>query len=98
MKHIGELSGEEHEGEQAQLSVSFVCPKCGDDAINELTVCIVSHPVRSWSDDGEPVRYGPPIVDWQSSYPYSIVGGGGSKTTFECANCMEQFEHPARIV
>ncbi len=72
----------------------FVCPKCGEDEINELTVCVVSHPVKKWSDAGEPTGYGHPIVDWQSDYPYSIVGGGNSKVTFECANCMAHFEQP----
>ena len=96
MKHIGEHSGEEHGGEQAKLSAKLVCPKCGEDQINELTVCIVSHPVQSWSDAGDPVRYGHPIVDWQTNYPYSVAGGGSSKVIFECANCMDQFEHPAR--
>ncbi len=96
MKHIGQPSSEEYGGARDQLSVGFVCPKCGEGEISEMTVCIVSHPIQSWSDAGEPVRYGHPIVDWQSSYPYSIVGGGSSKVTFECANCMEQFEHPTR--
>ena len=74
----------------------FVCPKCGEDEINELTVCVVSHPVKTWSDAGEPTGYGNPIVDWQSDYPYSIVGGGDSKITFECGNCMAQFDEPKR--
>jgi hypothetical protein len=75
---------------------TFVCPKCASDEINELTVCVVSHPVKNWSDAGEPTSYGNPIIDWQSDYPYSIVGGGDSKITFECANCMAQFENPKR--
>ncbi len=75
--------------------LAFVCPKCGEDEINELTVCVVSHPVKNWSDAGEPTRYGNPIVDWQSDYPYSVVSGD-PKITFECANCMAQFEHPKR--
>jgi hypothetical protein len=74
----------------------FVCPKCGEDEINELTVCVVSHPVKTWSEAGEPAGYGNPIVDWQSDYPYSIVGGGDSKIQFECGNCMAQFEEPKR--
>lgn len=98
MKHIGRRSGEEHGEGQAKLSGTFVCPQCGQDRINELTVCVVSNPVKKWSDEGEPAGYGHPIVDWQSDYSYSIVGGGSSKTTFECANCMEQFEHPTRRV
>lgn len=80
---------------EAKLS-TFVCPKCGEGEINELTVCVVSHPVKKWSDIGDPTGYGNPIVDWQSDYPYSIVGGGDVKVTFECGNCMEQFEHPKR--
>ena len=74
----------------------FVCPKCGEDEINELTVCVVSHPVKNWSEAGEPAGYGNPIVDWQSHYPYSIVGGGDSKITLECRNCTAQFEHSKR--
>lgn len=73
---------------------TFVCSKCGEDEINELTVCVISHPVKKWSDAGEPTAYGNPIVDWQSDYPYGIVGGVNSKVTFECANCMAQFEQP----
>ena len=72
----------------------FVCPKCGEDRINELSVCVVSHPVTGWNDSGEPTRYGGPIVDWQSDCPYSVVGGGDSKITFECSNCSAQFEKP----
>jgi transcription elongation factor Elf1 len=74
----------------------FVCPKCGEDQINELSVCVVSNPVTGWTDSGEPTRYGGPIVDWQSDYSYNIVGGGDSKITFECSNCRTQFEQPKR--
>ena len=83
------------ESEQENQS-AFACPKCGTDEINELTVCVVSHPVKTWSTGGDPSSYGNPIVDWQSDYPYSVVGGGESKITFECSNCMAQFEHPKR--
>jgi predicted RNA-binding Zn-ribbon protein involved in translation (DUF1610 family) len=74
---------------------TFVCPKCGENEINELRVYVVSHPVKKWSDTGEPTGYGNPIVDWQSDYPYSTVGGN-SKVSFECTACIEQFEHPKR--
>jgi len=80
---------------EAKLN-GFVCPKCGEGEINELSVCVASHPVKRWSETGEPTAYGNPIVDWQSDYPYSTVGGGEAKVTFECANCMAQFEHPKR--
>jgi hypothetical protein len=72
----------------------FICPKFASGEINELTVSVVSHPVKNWSEGGDPTSYGSPIVDWQSDYPYGIVGGGDSKVTFECANCMTQFEQP----
>lgn len=75
---------------------TFVCPKCGEDEINELRVYVVSHPVKKWGSAGEPTGYGSPIVDWQSDYPYSTVAGG-SQVSFECANCMEQFEEPKRV-
>jgi predicted RNA-binding Zn-ribbon protein involved in translation (DUF1610 family) len=72
----------------------FVCPKCGGDEINELSVCVVSNPVTGWNDSGEPTRYGSPLVDWQSYYPYRVLGGCRSNITFECPNCMTQFERP----
>lgn len=78
------------------MSYTFVCPQCGQDNINELGVYVVSHPVKRWSEDGESAVYGNPIVDWQSDYPYSIVGGGNAKVMFECDNCSAQFEHPKR--
>ena len=53
----------------------FVCPKCGEDEINELTVCVVSHPVKTGATPESRRVLGNPIVDWQSDYPYSIVGG-----------------------
>jgi predicted RNA-binding Zn-ribbon protein involved in translation (DUF1610 family) len=80
-------------------AVIFVCPKCGSDGIYELALCVVIHRVRRWSRTGTPIEYEAPEVDWESDMPYdSLAGFSREKTgvTFECANCMEQFEHPAR--
>ena len=81
---------------EKRTSSTFVCPQCGQYDISELSVCVVSHPVKRWSDAGESTAYGTPTVDWQSDYPYSIVGGGNTKVMFECGNCSAQFEHPKR--
>jgi hypothetical protein len=81
---------------EGKMPEIFVRSNSGEGEINELAVFIISHPVKNWSPAGEPTSYGNPIVDWQSDYPYSIVGGGDSKITFECSNCMAQFEHPKR--
>lgn len=97
VRRVALVIGETPDSAEVEVKLStFVCPKCGEDEINELNVCVVSHPVRKWNDVGEPTAYGNPIVDWQSDYPYNIVGGGDSKVTFECANCMAQFEQPKR--
>ena len=73
---------------------NFVCPFCGNDEINELTVCVVSYPVKKWAASGEPTVYGNPIVDWQSDYSYNLLGGGEGKINFECPDCGKQFEEP----
>jgi predicted RNA-binding Zn-ribbon protein involved in translation (DUF1610 family) len=77
----------------------FVCPKCGSDGIYELALCVVIHRIRRWGKKGTPLEYESPEVDWESDMPYdSLAGFCRERTgaTFECANCMEQFEHPAR--
>jgi predicted RNA-binding Zn-ribbon protein involved in translation (DUF1610 family) len=97
VRRIALVIGETPDADEVGAKLStFACPKCGEDEINELRVCVVSHPVKKWNDAGDPTGYGNPIVDWQSDYPYSIVGGRDSKVTFECGNCMEQFEQPKR--
>ncbi|HLI80845.1 MAG TPA: hypothetical protein VKV03_12735 [Candidatus Binataceae bacterium] len=96
VRRIGLVIGETPDTSEVEAKLStFVCPKCGEDEINELNVCVVSHPVKQWNESGEPTSYGNPIVDWQSDYPYSVVSGDPT-ITFECANCMAQFERPKR--
>lgn len=77
---------------------SFVCPNCGSDEIAELSVCVVSHPVKTWSESGEPQQYELAVVDWESDLPYSeLFGTKGSPTTFECRGCGAQFETPRHV-
>jgi predicted RNA-binding Zn-ribbon protein involved in translation (DUF1610 family) len=73
---------------------NFVCPFCENDEINELTVCVVSYPVKKWGTSGEPTAYGNPIVDWQSTHSYNLVGGGSGANNFECPECGKHFAEP----
>lgn len=77
----------------------FVCPKCGCDHINELSICVVTQPVTKWSESGEPEDYGQGEVDWESDMPYACLRGPQTepKLTLECAHCGEQFEKPKRL-
>lgn|SRR5579872_4202909 len=75
----------------------FVCPKCKSGNIYELSLCVVIHPVRRWNKDGTAEEYEAPEVDWESDMPYDALLGRNGKTpvlTFECGECMQQFEHP----
>jgi hypothetical protein len=48
VRRIAFLIGETPDefAEREEKTGTFVCPKCASDEINELTVCVVSHPVR----------------------------------------------------
>lgn len=77
----------------------FVCPFCRSGNIYELSLCVVNHRVRNWNANGTPEEYEPPEVDWESDMPHdALLGFNREKTalTFECGNCLEQFEHPKR--
>ena len=78
----------------------FVCPECGCDEINELSMCVVVYPVKEWSYSGEPEAFDDPEVDWDSDMPYMTGYGPANERpprTLECSQCCEQFEIP-RII
>jgi hypothetical protein len=77
----------------------FVCPKCASDQVNELSICVVTHPVIKWSDAGKPEDYEQGEVDWESDMPYAALRGPEAQPsiTFECGRCGEQFGTPKRI-
>jgi len=77
----------------------FVCPKCGSDHINELSICVVTHEVIKWSDSGEPEDYAQGEVDWESDMPYSCLRGPRTKPvlTLECSYCGDRFHKAKRI-
>jgi|SRR5580658_8266948 hypothetical protein len=77
----------------------FVCPKCRSGNIYELSLCVVIHRIRQWNDAGIPEDYESPEVDWESDMPYDLLLKSPRKApvlTFECGECMAQFEHPKR--
>jgi hypothetical protein len=77
----------------------FVCPKCRSGNIYELSLCVIIHRVRQWSDAGIPEDYEPLEVDWESDMPYDLLLKKPRKAPvpiFECEECTAQFEHPKR--
>ena len=82
-----------------KISRRFVCPECGSDEINELSMCVVAHPVTEWSYSGEPESFGDPEVDWDSDIPYLklTMAPEPAPRTLECSQCCEQFELPKVI-
>jgi hypothetical protein len=75
----------------------YVCPACGSDDLAELSVYVVEHPVRAWTESGEPMDYDLAQVDWNSQLPYSEFFRSASKDslTLECRFCRAQFERAA---
>lgn len=77
----------------------FVCPECGCDEIVELRLCVVSYPVMTWWDTGEPDECGYAEVDWENDRPYASEDDPGSprEVTLECGQCFAHFEKPKQI-
>lgn len=67
----------------------YGCPRCGSEQVREVQEVLVYYPVTAWDENGEPIDYGEPEVDWGS--------GEVVEERFRCMECWTAFDYAAAV-